>query len=187
MSSAAGNKNRYLALELPPSVRYELGGIAWNEIRKQIPTFQPMADSGLHMTVVYLGNLAQNLGPKNIKSGLVELDMIIQEFNKRPITTLEFAGYELFSEKQNLIVAKFNIGAADKLRVEKMKVICADKFGEDVDVKDFAPHITLGKIPGCNATNKPNIQDLDLPRMYERICVPVEEFELSGKIYLAPR
>ena len=107
MSIAAGNKNKYLAMELSHNLRTELCYDICPQILAQVPTFQPMEYAGLHMTIAYLGNLSQNLGPKNVKSGLADLGTFITEFNDRALVSLEFAGYELFSEKQNLIVARY--------------------------------------------------------------------------------
>ncbi len=180
------NKNLYIELVLPAELRIELAAIN-KYLAEHIPAYNPMAFDGFHMTVAYIGDIAQyaKSANKSVKVLLAELQLLVDEFNKEPLTSLRFSGYDLFSEKRNLIVARYTISHPDYIRILDLKKTCATKYGAPAE-SDYEPHITMGKIQNCNDANRPNLVALNIPRLETAIINPdADEPIVSGIIKLA--
>ncbi len=179
------NKNLYIELVLPSELRSELAGIN-KYLAEHIPSYNPMTFEGFHMTVMYIGDIAQYAKSENksVKVLLAELQLLVDEFNKEPLTSLRFSGYDLFSEKRNLIVARYTISHPDYIRILDLKKTCSRKFGAPSE-SDYEPHITMGKIQNCNDANRPNLAKLKIPRLETAIINLEAEQNTSGIIKLA--
>ena len=115
---------------------------------------------------------------------LAELTKLLDEFNNQgPLTSLQFKGYDLFSEKRNLIVARYTINPTEYTRVLDLKKTCARLFGAPVEL-DFEPHITMGKIQNCNDANRPGLAKLSaIPRVESAVIA--QDDHKSGLVKLA--
>ncbi len=178
------NKNLYIELVLPSELRNELAGIN-QYLAEQIPSYNPMTFDGFHMTVAYIGDIAQYAKSvnKSVKVLLAELQLLVDEFNKVPLTSLRFSGYDLFSEKRNLIVARYTISHPEYIRILDLKKTCALKFGAPEE-SDYEPHITMGKIQNCNDANRPCLAGLNIPTV-EAAIISSDVESTTGTIQLA--
>lgn len=175
----------YIELSLPTGLRTELFRIN-KYLAEQIPNYNPMTLGGFHMTAIYIGDIAQYAKSvnKSVKVLLAELQLLVDEFNKVPLTSLQFTGYDLFSKKRNLIVARYNISHDEQIRILDLKKICATKFGAPSE-SYYEPHITMGKIQNCNHANRPNLAMFNIPPVEVAIISPDAEAESAGTIKLA--
>lgn len=149
------NNNSYIAFELPYEFMVDLHRVT-ERIQHHIPTFIPMEIDVMHMTVCFLGEVRKRL---KSKTKFAELQLYVSECE--PIDSLEFKSYELFSIKQNLVVATFDISPQNKEKILALNRHCVAHFGATVDV-DYAPHITLGKIPHVNKSTAINLEAFGL-------------------------
>jgi 2'-5' RNA ligase len=169
---ASSNKNKFIAFNLSDEILDNYHEIVC-ELSKLIPKFVPMERDNLHMTVCYLGDIYRNLKQqKNIlvKDKISELENKINEFNEtNKVSGIIFDSFELFSEKQNLIVAKFRFASDkpnDKKRIIDMKkYFSTNYFAPNEDY--FEPHITLGKISGANDSDRKIFTELIKPKLNE--------------------
>lgn len=169
---ASGNKNKFIAFNLNDEILDDYYKIAY-ELSFLIPNFIPMERDNLHMTVCYLGDIYRNLRQqKNIlvKDKIIELENKINEISEtNKINTLIFDSFELFGEKQNLVVAKFRFPpnkSNDKKQIINLKKYFSENFyapNEDY----FEPHITLGKISGANDSHKKLFAEIIKPELNE--------------------
>lgn len=179
------NKNIYVELYIPQELRDELTTIN-TMISTEIPNYNPMTYSGLHMTIAYIGDIANYAKSvnKSIKGLLAELTDVLTEFNNQGhLKSIQFKGYDFFSEKRNLIVARYTISHDEYLRILDLKKICASLFGAPVE-SDFVPHITMGKIQNCNDTNRPGLAKLSAIPRVESAVITQDDPE-SGLVKLA--
>jgi 2'-5' RNA ligase len=140
------NKNRYVAFKLPEDLVGELYEIGlWIRDNNPDITFIPMDYEQIHMTVCFLGELSKNL-IGNKKQKIQEIEQAINDFPE--INQVIFDKYELFSVKQNLIVAKFIISEETKKKIIKFKKQFVQYGAPNEDF--YVPHCTLGKIMNCN-------------------------------------
>ncbi len=184
------NKNLYIELVIPTELRTELVGIN-QHLAEQLPSYKPMAFNGFHMTVVYIGDIAQYAKSvnKSVKVLLAELQQLVNEFNKESLTSLRFVCYDLFSEKRNLVVARYTISHDEHNWILDLKKTCATKYGAPIE-SDYEPHITIGKIQNCNDANRPNLTMLNIPPVEFEIIPESTSIEYkteatAGKIKLA--
>lgn len=136
------NKIRYICFQLPDETIQEMYNVGkWIEENSQEYKFIPMDYNQVHMTVCFLGDLSKNL-KDNKKAKMDQIQTIINDFPE--INQLTFSGYELFSIKQNLIVAKFNLPEKTKKQIIEFKKMFVE-YGAPLE-NYFTPHITLGKL-----------------------------------------
>jgi 2'-5' RNA ligase len=179
------NKNIYVELSFPLELRDELTTIN-TVITTEIPNYNPMSYQGLHMSIAYIGDIANYAKSvnKSVKALLAELNDVLTEFNNRgPLSSLQFKGYDLFSEKRNLIVARYKINHDEYSCVLDLKKTCAKLFGAPVE-SDFEPHITMGKIQNCNDTNRSGLDKLSAIPRVESAVITLDDPE-SGLVKLA--
>ena len=154
--SISSNKNKFIAFNLSDEILDDYHGIVC-QISSVMPKFSPMTRDNLHMTVCFLGDVYRNLKQLNtpIKEKITELMNKINEINESSkISNIIFDSFELFGEKQNLIVAKFRfINANDKKKIINLKQYFSTNFFAPNE-NYFEPHITLGKILGANDSDK---------------------------------
>ena len=171
----SANKNKFIAFNLSDEIIDEYYSIAI-QIAEQLPNFVPMSREDIHMTVVYLGNIYNNFAQNKI-SAKEKMNLLnIKLAEETPISNLAFDDICLFTQKQNLIVAKFKFftnTSSEYKQIINLKRFCSENYfapSEDF----FEPHITLGKISGANdndrklfietikpSLNKPNIEILN--------------------------
>jgi 2'-5' RNA ligase len=167
---ASGNKNKFIAFHLSDEILDDYYNVV-ESITSLMPNFIPMERDNLHMTVCYLGDIYRNLRQqKNIlvKDKISELENKINEFNEtNKISGIIFDSFELFSEKQNLIVAKFRF-ASDKPNDKKQIIDLKKYFSENFFAPNedyFEPHITLGKISGATDSDRKKFNEQIKPKL----------------------
>ncbi len=139
------NKNKYIKFDLPDTIISEIWEVG-QEIATSLGThFSPYEKQEIHMTVCFLGNLSKNLGTdSNKKQKYIEIDQMIDDFNKVPVKGITFLEYQLFGQRKNLLVAVFDMNKEDKDRILAFKQQFV-RFGAPNE-NYFTPHITVGKI-----------------------------------------
>jgi 2'-5' RNA ligase len=168
--SIIGNKNKFIAFNLSEEILDDYYNIVY-KILELMPKFIPMERDNLHMTVCYLGDVYRNLRQQKnilIKDKMSELDNKINELNETSkISGIIFHSFELFGEKQNLVVAKFCFSpnnSNDKKRIiDLKKYFSTNYFAPNEDY--FEPHITLGKISGANDSDRKIFTEFIEPKL----------------------
>lgn len=162
------NNNKYIAFELNSEIVEEFYNIGQN-ISTQINNFSPFEIDQIHMTVCFLGELF-----KKIKTNKKEiLENLLNEIKNYPqIKTLVFDCYELFGNKNNLIVAKFKMSKSEEKNIIELKKYYSSKF--NVPLEDFyVPHITLGKILNMSEKNKINLNNIKISKPINNKLYPL--------------
>jgi len=148
------SKNNWLSILIDPTSRQKLYEAQQNIIKilteKNIQMqFDPMKQESIHMTAVFMEEDFNKINSK--------ID-IIDKINKPDgqMYHLKFIGFELFSPKQNIIVARYECDKALSDRLNGI-VDTVDKEAKtnirNKNRTEYVPHITLGRFRSKGGKN----------------------------------
>ncbi len=108
-------------------------------------TFEPMAESEVHMTLAFMGHKLVG----SSKEALIKLYEVVEAFNQSlSACDFEFTKYDYFPEtKRNLFVARYQPSKVGLQKICELKhKLYLMGFLDEKLTDEFAAHITLGKI-----------------------------------------
>ena len=141
-------KLAYVSITLPESYTKLLGQLTQKlalHLATHGITFEPMAESEIHMTLAFMGHKLTG----SSKESLLELYEVIEVFNQNlSACDFEFTQYDYFPEtKRNLFVARYQPRKVGLQKIKELKLqLDAMGFLDEKLTDEFAAHITLGKI-----------------------------------------
>lgn len=145
----------FVAATLPEMALHEIAGIQ-DELKKHFPELRIESASKMHITLHFLGEIGENEASQfwfEFKSAFEEM--------KFPLSELSVNGIEYFPSKtmpRGLWLSCADDGTL--ARIANLIAMISERYGIQKELRDFKPHITLGRFKSGGMVKRTSSFDL---------------------------